>query len=230
MIKIGYIGSADPVGIELLPESQPKRADQLTNEFIKNCPGISNYYKNTFVIHAPYTLEYTVSKNADGSLWWEIHPENTTLSIGSPTFPTEDIVQIQGDAFAQINPRPQWGFISDTPNVYLLQHTNGITTNPQIVSGMFDIYKWPDRAVSVAYPVEIGKRVRINKGEPWYNITFITPNFEPVKLVRMYERTGFLSATRNKHNTSYMSKQFWPRVFDYFASIRPKRLIKEQHD
>ena len=42
----------------------------------------------------------------------------------------------------QIYPNPRWSFISDTKNVILLQHSNGITSNPPIISGQMDIYKW----------------------------------------------------------------------------------------
>ena len=39
----------------------------------------------------------------------------------------------------------------NTKNVIMIQHTNGITTNPPIISGQIDIYKWPDRPLSIGY-------------------------------------------------------------------------------
>jgi hypothetical protein len=225
MIKIGYLGGEDPVGLELLEEVQPTRISQLTSDFVKNCPAINNYYKNTFEIRSPYTLDFTIKQSRNGPSW-EIH--DTTLAVGNLGFDGEKILQVTGDGdFVQIYPRPQWGFISDTKNVIMFQHSNGITTNPPVISGMYDIYKWPDRNLSLAYKLEFGKRITIKKGEPLYYVTFITPNFEPVKLIRMYERTGFLKSTRNKENLSFMSKQNWPKVFEYFGRSRPKKLIEE---
>ena len=76
--------------------------------------------------------------------------------------------------------------------------------NPQIVTGWLDIYKWPDRPLSIAYNIHKSiQTIKIKKGQPWYRLTFITPEFESVKLIRMYERCSFLLNTKNKSKMIY---------------------------
>jgi len=101
-----------------------------------------------------------------------------------------------------------------------------VTTNPPIVSGQLDIYKWPDRPLSAGYYINKNLQTfKLRRGQPWYNITFITPEFEPVKLIRMYERCAFLKNTHNKFQLPTINKLDWRNVFNYFGRTRPKKLI-----
>ena len=69
--------------------------------------------------------------------------------------------------------------------------------------------------------------IKIKKGQPWYRLTFITPEFEQVRLIRMYERCSFLLNTKNKSKMAVINKVNWRKVFNYFGTTRPKKLIKE---
>ena len=141
-----------------------------------------------------------------------------------------DILNFQPDGrTVQIAPNPQWSFISDTKNVIMIQHTNGITTNPPIISGQIDIYKWPDRPLSIGYYMnKKSQTFRLRRGQPWFRVSFITPDFQPVRLVRMYERCAFLESTLTKSKLTMIQKLDWKRVFNYFGTSRPKKLIKKQ--
>ena len=118
--------------------------------------------------------------------------------------------------------------MSDTPNTIMLQHSNGIDTNPQIVTGQMDIYKWPDRQLSVGYSLEHIKdkhTFTLKQGQPWYRVTFFVPDLRPVKLVRMKERPLFLKNTRQKSTLTAIKKLDWRKIFTDFGNSRPKKLI-----
>ena len=138
-----------------------------------------------------------------------------------------EILSFDNDAtVVQVLLSPAWSFVSDTPNTILFLHTNGVDTNPQMISGMFDIYDWADRAVSMAYSItEKVQTFKLKRGEPWYRVTFITPDLEPVKLIKMTERHPYLVRTQNKDTLSTLKYLNWKKVFKYFGKTRPKKLI-----
>ena len=108
----------------------------------------------------------------------------------------------------------------------MVLHTNGVDTNPQIITGMFDIYDWPDRALSVGYYLTKKEQTfTLKRDEPWYRVTFITPDLEPIKLIKMTERSPYLVRTQNKDKLSTIKYLNWRKVFKYFGKTRPKKLI-----
>lgn len=233
MIDIAYLNDPDvcdrdyhSTSLGNLKETQPTRISEIDSEFVKFCPSIKTLYANTFEVKCPFDLEWTVEHNAEGGFVWNINTDKTTIDLH--TFDGNQILQFTPDGrIVQIFPNPGWSFISDTPNVICLQHSNGITTNPPIISGQMDIYKWPDRQLSVGYYINNrrSQTFTLKKGQPWYRLSFITPDFVPVRLVRMYERCAFLKNTKNKSKLPTIRKLDWRRVFNYFGETRPKRLI-----
>ena len=157
MIDIGYLNDSDQsefaattTSICNLEEVQPTRVNPIDSEYIKYCPSVKTFYANTFEVRCPFDLEFTIQKNGDGTWNWNINGDKTTIDL--QRFTGEDILNFTSDGkVVQIYPNPRWSFVSDTKNVILLQHSNGITTNPPIISGQLDIYKWPDRPLSVGY-------------------------------------------------------------------------------
>ena len=146
MIKIGYLGTG-VTSLELLEETQPTNIGLLGGS-LKRCPSVKSYHMNTFEVKCPFDLEWTVWREENR---WEVNTENTSLNTDG-SFSLDNLFTFDREnTNVQINYRPGWSFISDTPNTILLQHTNGIDTNPQIISGMIDIYDWPDRALSIGY-------------------------------------------------------------------------------
>jgi len=231
MIKIGMF--LPPMehrsSVEMVEGVLPEKVEPLDSDMLRRCPSITDYYKNTYVVRAPYTLEFEVVRNEDDSYEWQIDMETTTLAFPphGGADPQASLSFTPDGASVQIRPFPSFSFVSDTKDVVLLQHTNGVTVNSQIISGVIDIYKWPDRALSVAYPIHKGHNtVTIKKGEPWFFLTFITPDLEPVKVVQMDERHPFLEKTKGKENMSKYFKLSWRKQFNYFGRIRPKKLLK----
>ena len=219
MIKIGYLGSDDSTlaSLELLEETHPTNIGLLGGS-LKRCPSVRGYHMNTFEVKCPFDLEWTVSHTSEG-VFCEVS-ENTTQLANIL------LIDEQGTN-CQVKLRPMWSFISDTPNTIILQHTNGIDTNPQIVSGMFDIYNWPDRAISIGYSITKKEQTfKLKRGEPWYRVTFITPDLEPVKLIKMTERSPFLIRTQNKDKLTTIKYLNWRKIFKYFGKTRPKKLIR----
>ena len=219
MIKVGYLGLNHH--LEILEESQPtKIAKELTGK-IKRCPAIRGYDMNTFEVKCPFNVEWTVRKNNTGEVVYDFNTDYTTVTIN------DQLLAFDVDSgVVQVELRPQWSFVSDTPGTILLQHSNGIDTNPPIISGMFDIYNWPDRTLSIGYNItEYPQTIRLKRGEPWYRVTIITPDLQPVNLVKMEERPPFLQRTKNKHHLAAVHYINWRKVFKYFGKTRPKKLI-----
>ena len=155
MIDIGYLNDSEQsefasttTSICNLEEVQPTRINPIDSEYIKYCPSVKTFYANTFEVRCPFDLEFTIQKNGDGTWNWNINGDKTTIDL--QRFTGEDILNFTSDGkVVQIYPNPRWSFVSDTKYVILLQHSNGISTNPPIISGQLDIYKWPDRPLSV---------------------------------------------------------------------------------
>jgi hypothetical protein len=229
MIKIGYLGSDDPSGLETLEECQPQNVKLLDSRYVKLCPSIKGYYMNTYEIKCPFDLEWTITHKKDGGFDWDINTEKTSLAMMNPDIQPIDMLGMSPDGrVCQIHPHPVWSFVSDTKNTIMIQHSNGIDTNPQIITGQLDIYKWPDRPLSVAYYVEKDTQTfTLRRGQPWYRLTFITPELDVIRLVRMYKRCDFLERTKNKSKLPVINKLNWRKIFNYFGNNRPKKLIKE---
>ena len=221
MIKIGYIG-ANKSAQELLEDTQPTNIGLLGGN-VTRCPSVKSYHMNTFEVKCPFDLEWTVWREENR---WEVNTENTSLNTDG-SFSLDKLFTFDREnTNVQINYRPSWSFISDTPNTILLQHTNGIDTNPQIISGMINIYDWADRALSIGYSLtEKVQTFKIKRGEPWYRVTFITPDLEPVKLIKMTERHPYLVRTQRKDKLATIEYQNWRKIFKYFGKTRPKKLI-----
>ena len=240
MIKIGYLGSYNDsgnlhlsadLGLEILEDCKPTPIILLKG-LLTHCPAVKGYHLNTYEVKCPFNLEWTVSRNADGSVDWKINPDKTTIDLNKNMFLYEkglDILGFDPEAtVVQVLLHPGWSFVSDTPNTIMLQHSNGIDTNPQIVTGQKDIYKWPDRQLSVGYSLEHIKdkhTFTLKQGQPWYRVTFFVPDLRPVKLVRMKERPLFLKNTRQKSTLTAIKKLDWRKIFTDFGNSRPKKLI-----
>ena len=233
MIKIGYLGNEGPggrfgsalaVSLENLTECKPTPI-KLLGGALTRCPSVRGYHMNTFEVKCPFDLEWTITRDKTDDSWrWDINPDNTTIYLDKDL----EILGVDSEGKSvQVMIHPGWSFVSDTPNTIMLQHTNGIDTNPQMISGQLDIYKWPDRQMSIGYYVENDKQTfTLKKGKPWYRVTFFVPDLEPVKLVEMTERSEFLKRTANKSYLSSLKHLNWKKIFTDFGNSRPKKLIR----
>ena len=238
MIKIGYLGDISNdggiLGLELLEECKPTPMKMLGGYSIKNCPSVKGYHMNTFEVKCPFDIEFTITRSEEeketGDWSWVINQDKTTLDLDDGFWNSNQILNFSTDGTTvQVVPHPNWGFVSDTPNTIMLQHSNGIDTNPQIITGQIDIYKWPDRQLSVAYYLDTDKdeqTIRIKRGQPWYRLTFFTPGLDTVKLVRMEKRPDFLEKTKNKSKLANVKHMNWRKIFTDFGNSRPKKLIQ----
>ena len=229
MIKIGYLGNegGDFLGLENLADCKPTPIELLGGA-LSRCPAVKGYHMNTFEVKCPFDLEWTITRDKTDDSWnWEINPDNSTFSDAFLDKGLEILSVDSEGKSVQVMIHPGWSFVSDTPNTIMLQHTNGIDTNPQMISGQMDIYKWPDRQLSIGYYVEKGKQTfTLKKGQPWYRITFFTPGLDTVKLVEMTKRSEFLMRTANKSYLSAIKYLNWRKIFTDFGNSRPKKLIR----
>jgi hypothetical protein len=226
MIKIGYLSSPS-LGLEHLLECQPTPIKLLGGNLTK-CPAVRGYHQNTFEVKCPFDLEWTVSKHPMTGCRAEINPDNCSLDMEKISN-LENILAFDREGkVVQVLINPGWSFVSDTPNTIMLQHSNGIDTNPQIVTGQMDIYKWADRKLSVGYSLENGgdeQTFTLKRGQPWYRVTFFVPDLKPITLVKMEERPEFLKRTRNKTDLTIFKNLNWRKIFTDFGNSRPKKLI-----
>jgi len=234
MIKIGYLGHPEDqggvLGLELLEECKPTPIELLGGDLTR-CPAVKGYHMNTFEVKCPFELEWTVIRSreyeGDDRFSWTINEDKTTLNLNNNFFEESAVLGFDATAESvQVLIAPNWSFVSDTKNTIMLQHSNGIDTNPQTITGQMDIYKWPDRALSVGYTIKKDEQTfTLKKGQPWYRLTFFTPELEVVKLVRMEERPKYLKKIKNKHMLSNIKYQNWRKIFNKFGQTRPKKLI-----
>ncbi len=226
MIKIGYL-SSQQLGLEHLAECQPTPIKLLSGA-VNQCPGVRGYYRNTFEVKCPFNLEWTVYKHKGGGAHGKINQDNCSLDLEKISN-IESILGFDREGkVVQILLNPGWSFVSDTPNTIMLQHSNGIDTNPQIITGNADIYKWPDRQLSIAYSLEDGgdeQTFTLKRGQPWYRVTFFVPELQPVTLVKMEERPLYLRNIRNKTDLTIFKNLNWRKIFNDFGNSRPKKLI-----
>ena len=236
MIKIGYLGlpeNADIVlGLEHLEECKPTPIG-LHDGVLSRCPGTKGYHMNTFEVKCPFDLEFTITRSEEekeiGDYSWVINPDKTTFDLTDVFWYSNQILNFSPDGTTvQVMTHPGWSFVSDTPNTIMLQHSNGIDTNPQIITGNADIYKWPDRQLSIAYSLEDGgdeQTFTLKRGQPWYRVTFFVPELQPVTLVKMEERPLYLRNIRNKTDLTIFKNLNWRKIFNDFGNSRPKKLI-----
>ena len=235
MIKIGYLGAPENdggvLGLELLEECKPTPIG-LLGGVLSRCPATRGYHMNTFEVKCPYNLEFTITRSEEeketGDWSAGINPDKTSFDLNDMFWNSNQILNFTPDGTTVQVIHPGWSFVSDTPNTIMLKHSNGIVTNPQQVTGQLDIYKWPDRQMSVGYYLDTGKDEQtftLKRGQPWYRLTFFTPGLETVKLVRMEERPEFLKRTHNKSQLALIKYTNWRKVFTDFGNSRPKKLI-----
>ena len=226
MIKIGYLMSP-ALGLEYLTECQPTPIKLLSGA-VAQCPGVRGYYRNTFEVKCPFDLEWTVYKHKEVGAHGKVNQDNCSLDLQKISNLESILGFDNAGTVVQVLINPALSFVSDTPNTFILQHTNGIDTNPQMITGQMDIYKWPDRTLSIGYSLEDGgdeQIFKLKRGEPWFRVTIFVPDLKPIKLVKMEERPEFLKRTRNKTDLTLFKNLNWRKIFNDFGNSRPKKLI-----
>lgn len=177
MIKIRYDGFGN-MGSQLKPTMQlfspePVRAlgRALRGRYLK-CLAVQEFNVNTFTVYSPFDVTYTFDR------------ENKRVShagdnvLGKCDFYDDGTIELQT--------MPQYMFIADQD--VLLQQLPPLLTAPvhgtYVTAGEFNIHKWyrPINSTFIVGP-NIDK-LEIREGDPLFSLRFVTPNNEPVKLVR----------------------------------------------
>lgn len=231
MINIGYYHEQSGTHSSLVAEGvYPERIETLESHLLRQCPSTEWYRRNTFAVRAPFTLEWSIERKDNDEIDWFVNTDTSTLAFGRGRITPESCLKFSGDLkVVQIAPQIGHSFVSDTQGVIMMVHSNGKTKCSDVVSGVMDIYKWPDREMSLAYHINKGlNEYKIIKGEPLYWLTFITPDMKPVKLIHQYTRHPFLEKTKTKSELPQLMKVNWLKQFQHFARLRPKKLIMEK--
>jgi hypothetical protein len=177
MIEIRYDGFGN-IGSSLMgthqlftPDPVRTLGKALRGRYLK-CVAVQEFNINTFTVYSPFNVIYSfdrekrsVSTNGDNVL-------------GKCDFYDDGTIELQI--------MPQYMFIADQD--VLIQQLPPLLTAPvhgtYVAAAEFNIAKWyrPINSTFIIGP-EID-RLEIREGDPLFSIRFVTPNNEPVKLIR----------------------------------------------
>ncbi len=139
-------------------------------EYLK-CVAVQDFHVNTFTVYSPFSARFKFDREANKI---DAYGDNV---INTARF-TENGVEIQ--LFPQ--------YVFRTTESVVIQLLPPLLTPPRsdafVTPGEYDISRWL-RPLNTSFMIPDGvTEFEIKEGEPLYSVRFITPNNEPVKLVR----------------------------------------------
>lgn len=156
----------------LAPEPQRSLANvEARGEFLK-CVAVQDFHVNAFTVYSPFSAKFTFDR------------ANNKIDIVGDNHLNTAKYNEDGDVELQLF--PQYVFRTTAPvMMQLLPPVLATNRNDAfVVPGEFDISRWI-RPLNTAFIVPKHVDVfEIKEGEPLFSIRFITPNNEPVKLIR----------------------------------------------
>lgn len=205
------------------PHFHPRRITAHENKNLKRCPASVDYYWSAFDIYVPYDLCFALRKAPNGDLGISINHERTTLGNEGLRHCFE--LGDANDGIVQINSHAFWTFISDEPNVQVLQLPSAGQTNPEPIRGQFDCYKW-FRPITYSFYVPFNEEVFISSTSPIFQVKFFHPT-ESRFMLRECELTPAIEQQmKGSGLRGYNKKTKWRNVLDFAGSRRPKKVLK----
>jgi hypothetical protein len=186
------------------------------------CPAFMEYFKNCFVIKAPYDLEIKlengkVSTNIYDQKWFD-------QNIKVDRHPTLDAQYLQTV--------PGYVFIPNTKKSVML-YSSGLpfsdhAQNNEFITGAFDISKWV-RPVGYAVKIQDNTIVKFYRGQPLYMVRFICDDkieleFEAMTLEIKHAVDG---CVRLKTKIKRLNLRNMYDMADNFVTVMKKRIFKE---
>lgn len=225
-IEIGYTiddkqGFASSARLE--PHFHPRRAQVHDNKRLRKCPASIDYCSSAFDVYVPYDLCFSLIKSPEGNVGLSLNNEKTTLGEHGLKHCFE--LAEMHDGIVQINSHPFWTFISDDPNVRVVQLPSYGQTNPEPIRGEFDCYKW-FRPITYAIKVEFDEEVFISSTSPIFQVKFFHPS-ETRFTLRECELTEEVKLhMKGAGLRGYNKKTKWHNVFDFAGKRRPKKVLQ----
>jgi hypothetical protein len=178
---------------------------------------------SAFNVFVPYELHFEVKKQNSGTIEIHINEKKTTLGpiflndCFNTTFVSEGILQI--------NIQPFWIFISDEPNVTLMQISAYEQTNPEPIRGQFDCFQW-FRPLSYAFEFNYGEEIQITRQSPIYQVKFFHPAESKFSLSECVLTPQIEEHVKGSllQNFNHLTK--WKKVFDFAGKRRPKSVLR----
>jgi hypothetical protein len=207
------------------------RAPPLSPKAVQNCPAVNTFEGRCFEVQVPFDLRLRLTENPDGSPALMRVPEGSSLEAPAAKklvmimpqeawrSPEHPVVQIQtpylflADELVYINQLPPVFHFPDPPRP-------GVQ-----ICGRFPIDVWPRKLSWALEWIDQSKDLILKRGEPWFYVTFETP--DPSRGLRLFEAasTPELEEYRRgvKSVVSYVSQAF--SLFPTARSRRPKKLL-----
>lgn len=147
------------------------------------CPGIQDFYKNTFLVRAPF--DFTAQIGRDGNL---IIPQDAPEGV------TSRLVKRVKDksTYFSMSIRIDYIFATDAEDVIIeqlpaiMEHSDFVS-NTRVICGRFNMSKWIrpfDFAFEVVDPT---KPIAFKRGDPLYYIRFTSKINDKVEMVHVEE-------------------------------------------
>ena len=159
----------------------PLLLDQRKDALYLKCPALSENFKNTFVVKAPFDLNFSFNnKTITTDRYGQDFYDDFILDRTHQTNQTNPIlfsVNIQYLFFSHDSVEME---IKDVPIL-----TSETTKNIRVIPGKFNISKWLRPTDFCIEVIDSTKLVTLQVGEPIFSVTFTTQNNVPVKLTRI---------------------------------------------
>lgn len=233
LVDVGWLIDAEEA--EFIYEApHPVSKDRiapLSSKAVQNCPAVNTFEARCYEVPVPFDLRLRCRTGTDGTPALMRVPEGSSVEAPAAKkivmimpaeswrSPDRPVVQIQSpylflaDELVYINQLPPVFHYPDPPRP-------GVQ-----VCGRFPIDVWPRKLAWAMEWVDQSKDLVLKRGEPWFYVTFETP--DPSRGLRLIEAasTPELEEYRRgvKSVVSYVSQAF--SLFPTARSRRPKKLL-----
>lgn len=230
MIKIGFVSNGyqnhPGQALESHPFFYPKREDFQADGPTRKCPAFHDYTMGAFSIGIAFDLRFCVRRSPEGKVWVEYDRTFTTL----PEESLPHALNLDGIEFGvvQLNLHPNWMFVSDTPNVYMVILPAVGQTNPEPFRGQLNIYNW-FRHTSYAFRVKIDEWVTISKDSPIMSAKFFHPEDSHFVLKEIRRTQDIEKRARFMDVHALIGGQTfarWREIFQFNGKRRPKKVLQ----
>ena len=150
------------------------------------CPAFTDYYKNCFLVRAPYDIEIEVKKTAENVKYFNIKDKDQDF-CNKYIFDRNN----ENSLFSMISLEYSYLFYSEKSVMIemipagLHLHESEHLKNTMLIQGTFDISKWY-RGIGYAFEIiDDNIPVKIKRGDPVFYVRFLTD--EKINIVYEHE-------------------------------------------
>jgi hypothetical protein len=231
-VKIGWHLNAEKALAIYFPPERVSAECDVFKSVIAHCPAFQDFFKNTFVVRAPFDIE--LERDADGRL---MHVQRKAALQMVNFDAVNEFIKISPphhgrgrDLFQLTVP---YSFVSDTPGVevQMLPPFMHMTKWPGLLMpGRFNIFDWPFRQLNFSFEWhDPSGQLIIKRGDPLYYVQFFAPANTNFALVEVdTEHPKVRRALNSTREVTYLVHKGTRKLMRAFGLLRPTRLIFER--